>query len=129
LEWRLVRSSLRRQPASPVSRDFRLNVARKPAVGGLVASGGESLRAHFENSSAHHAENLRATSALFPFSGETSQRPGSSTLGGWSSSVSSAPLPLGDTELESLSVGASVQTGLSSAAQYQPDLFLLFQLK
>jgi len=80
LSWRPVRSGLRPQPARPVSGDFRLNVAWKPAVGGLLALGGESLRTQFENSSVHCAENLCASSALFPFSGESSRRFGSIRL-------------------------------------------------
>jgi hypothetical protein len=71
---------LRGQPASPGSRDFCFNVARKPAVRGLIALGEESLSTQFENSSARRAENLRAASALFPFSGEMSRRLGSIAL-------------------------------------------------
>jgi hypothetical protein len=43
LVWRPVRYRLPPQPASPVSKYFRYDVAEKPAVGGLLASGRESL--------------------------------------------------------------------------------------
>ena len=69
-------SALPRQPASPVSGDFPYDLARKPAVGGLVAIGVKSLGDEFDKSSAHCAEVLRASLALWPFSGETIQRPG-----------------------------------------------------
>ena len=39
--------ALRRQPTSPIFRDFPDNVAKKPAVGGLLALGGESPGAKF----------------------------------------------------------------------------------
>lgn len=58
------------QPASPISRDFPCNVARKPAVSGLLASCGESLCPEFDNSLGQRAENLHAFLALFPFFGE-----------------------------------------------------------
>ena len=69
-------SALLRQPASPVSRYFLYNVAKKPAVSGLLALGGKSLCLKFDIFSAHRAENLRAYSAKWPFSGETSRRLG-----------------------------------------------------
>jgi hypothetical protein len=76
LDWRLVRSGLPRQPASPGSRDFRYNLAKRPAVCGLIASGDESLCPEFDNSLGHCAENLCASSAMLPFSRETGRRPG-----------------------------------------------------
>jgi hypothetical protein len=51
-------STLRRQPTSQVSRDIHFNVARKPAVGGLVAIRAQSLGAKFDKSSAFCAECL-----------------------------------------------------------------------
>ena len=73
-------SALRRQPASPVSRDFSFNVVRKPAVGGLLASGKQSPSTKFDNPSAHCAEILRPSLALWPFPGESSWRLGSIAL-------------------------------------------------
>jgi hypothetical protein len=73
-------SALLRQPASPGSRDFHLNLARKPAVRWLVALRAESLRAEFDKFSARGPGSLRPCSALFPFSGETSRRLGSIAL-------------------------------------------------
>ena len=67
-------SALRRQPASPVSTLCQASLGKNPAVGGLLALGGESLGPEFDNSSTHCAENLHASSALFPFSGESSRR-------------------------------------------------------
>ena len=46
LPWRRVRIRLHRQPTSPVSRDFTHNIAKKPAVGGLLELGRESLGAN-----------------------------------------------------------------------------------
>ena len=40
--------TLRRQPTSPISRNFPDNVAKKPAVGGLLALGGESPGGKFD---------------------------------------------------------------------------------
>jgi len=73
-------------PASPVSRDFRYNFAKTPAVGALLALGMLSPRSEFLRLLAYCAENLRASSAIFPFSGETSRRLGSITLRGRGSS-------------------------------------------
>jgi hypothetical protein len=42
------RSALLRQPTSPISRDSLYDVAQKPAVGGLLALGGESPVAKFD---------------------------------------------------------------------------------
>jgi hypothetical protein len=53
------------QPASPVSRDFLFYVARKPAVGGLVAIGAQSLPNLIEI--ARFADSLRDTTAFFDF--------------------------------------------------------------
>jgi hypothetical protein len=52
--------------------------ARRRRPGG--PPGGESLCSEFDIFPAHCAESLCAPSALFPFSGETSQRLGSITL-------------------------------------------------
>ena len=46
-----VSSALRRQPASPGSRDFPYKIAGKPAVRGLLALEAESLRGEFDKSS------------------------------------------------------------------------------
>ena len=70
------------QPASPGSRDFHFNRARKPAVRGLVALRAESLRPEFDKFSPRCRESLRPCSALFPFSGETGRRLGSTALRG-----------------------------------------------
>jgi hypothetical protein len=82
LPRRRVRIRLARQPASPVSRDFTYSVTKKPAVGGHLALGGESLGAQFDIFWCWCAESLRTFSARRPFSGETSRRLGSFTLGG-----------------------------------------------
>jgi hypothetical protein len=68
------------QPTSPVSVGYRLNVARKPAVSGLLALGDESLRARFDNYPVRYAQNLWASLALWPFSGEPSRSLGSIAL-------------------------------------------------
>jgi hypothetical protein len=67
-------SALLRQPASPVSRVFPNNIAEKPAVGGLLALAGESPGGEIDIFSARRTENLRASSAKWPISGETSWR-------------------------------------------------------
>jgi hypothetical protein len=68
------------QPASPASGDFLYNIARKPAVGGLLVIGEKSLGSEFDIYSVYCSENLRVFSALWPFSGESNWRLGSIAL-------------------------------------------------
>jgi hypothetical protein len=86
----MVRSPLAPQPASPGSRDFSYNIARKPAVGGLLVLGEESPGPEFDIYSVCCAGNLRPSSALWPFSGETSRRLGSIALRDRDASVTNA---------------------------------------
>ena len=54
-------------------RRFRVYIARKPGVRGILATGEGSLCPEFDDSSVRRAENLCAASAVFPFSGARSQ--------------------------------------------------------
>ena len=68
------------QPASPIFGDSSCNVAKKAAIGGLSDLGGVSPAAKFDIYWARRAENLRASLALWPFSGEPRRRLGSIEL-------------------------------------------------
>ncbi len=74
LSWRLVRSRLRRQPASAVTRDFHGNAAKKPADSGLLAFTVPSPCPRIRFPSGCFAKNLWASPALFPYFREKVRR-------------------------------------------------------